>query len=297
MHGLVDDTTARLRSSSVQERSLFGRFMALAVSVTLLPVASCTAEGPTAPQMDGPRSTSVVDLSVASATDSSLTVRWTQVSDGAGEPADYRVKYAEQTIDWGTANTACTLSGNAIGVEMSCLITGLAPDSTYDVQLMSYRVVDGAWQDAAYSNITTGETEAPTTRTKTGIWMGADEIAALPMSGPAWNNLLTEAQASCETVDLSDRNQTNNVCIMAKALVYARTGEEAYADDVLVAIGEIVNAGRYDGRALALGRELAAYVIAADLIDLASYDPTLDQLFRAKPVSYTHLTLPTKRIV
>ncbi len=43
----------------------------------------------------------------------------------------------------------------------------------------------------------------------------------------------------------------------------------------------IVNGGTYHGRALALGRELAAYVIAADLIDLKTFDPVLDSDFRA----------------
>src|SRR5690606_7791705 len=37
----------------------------------------------------------------------------------------------------------------------------------------------------------------------------------------------------------------------------------------------------YGGRALALGRELGAYVIAADLVDLESHDPVLDGLFRS----------------
>jgi hypothetical protein len=69
---------------------------------------------------------------------------------------------------------------------------------------------------------------------------------------------------------------------MAKALVYARTGDARYAQDVLVAIQEIVNAPTYHGIALALGRELAAYVIAADVIDLAAYDPALDALFRTE---------------
>jgi hypothetical protein len=69
---------------------------------------------------------------------------------------------------------------------------------------------------------------------------------------------------------------------MAKALVYARTGTAAYADQVVTALRAIVNSGSYGGRALALGRELVAYVIAADLIHLASYDPSLDQAFRSK---------------
>ena len=47
----------------------------------------------------------------------------------------------------------------------------------------------------------------------------------------------------------------------------------------------------YNGQALALGRELAAYVIAADLIDLKEYDPALDRSWRTK--LGTLLTTPT----
>jgi hypothetical protein len=48
------------------------------------------------------------------------------------------------------------------------------------------------------------------------------------------------------------------------------------------ALQEIVGSGTYAGSALALGRELAAYVIAADLIDVQSRTPSLDIGFRAK---------------
>jgi len=57
------------------------------------------------------------------------------------------------------------------------------------------------------------------------------------------------------------------------------------------AIWSVVNAGAYTGRALALGRELAAYVIAADLIDLKAHDPGLDANFRSTIKAF--LTTPT----
>ncbi len=114
----------------------------------------------------------------------------------------------------------------------------------------------------------------------TGIWISPAELASLPTSGPAWNSLLAEANGACGTPDLSDQNQNNNVCVMAKALVFARTGQARYRMDVVRALGEIVDAPLYDGRALALGRELAAYVISADLIDLERYSPALDSRFR-----------------
>ena len=112
-----------------------------------------------------------------------------------------------------------------------------------------------------------------------GIWI--DQVS-FPTSGPAWQRLKSAADGECGVVDLADQDQGNNVCIMAKALVYARIGGPEYRTAVVSAITQIVALGTYSGRALALGRELAAYVIAADLIDLEHLDPTLDAAFRAK---------------
>jgi hypothetical protein len=237
-------------------------------------VASGTTSDPPAPAVVG-------DLSIAGATDSTLTVRWTQVDDGTGRPASYRVKYSVPSIAYGSALTGCaTVVGDAIGGEGSCTIANLDGGTDYEIQLMSYRLEDGVWVDAQYSNVAAGRTED--TPVDPGIWISRAEIAALPTSGAAWENLMETASGSCGIVDLADPDQDNNVCVMAKALVYARTGDATYARDVLVAIQEIVNAPTYDGLPLALGRELAAYVIAADVIDLAAYDPALDALFRTE---------------
>jgi hypothetical protein len=125
-----------------------------------------------------------------------------------------------------------------------------------------------------------------------GIWLSAAEIAALPTSGAAWNNLKSAADQACSTPDLANQDDPANVCVLAKGLVYARIGGTRYRDSVISALHSIVNSGTYNGRALALGRELIAYVIAADLIGLSQLDPSLDRAFRAKIVelrtTYTH---------
>jgi len=115
-----------------------------------------------------------------------------------------------------------------------------------------------------------------------GIWIAPAELAALPASGTAWNNVKSAADQSCGTPDLANQDQSNNVCILAKALVFGRTGQSSYRSDVIASLSAIVNSGTYSGRALALGRELAAYVIAADVIDLKNFDVALDTSFRAK---------------
>jgi hypothetical protein len=221
----------------------------------------------------------VGDLSIAAATDSTLTVHWTQIDDGAGQPASYRVKYSVPSISYGSASTGCSMVvGDAIGGEASCTIASLDGGTDYEVQLTSYRIEGGVWENIQYSNVAVGRTED--TPVDPGIWIGRAELAALPMSGPAWSNLLATADGSCGLVALADQTQDNNVCVMAKALVYARTGNALYAVDVVAALTQVALGAAFEGRALALGRELAAYVIAADLIGLGTLDPTLDAAFR-----------------
>jgi hypothetical protein len=117
----------------------------------------------------------------------------------------------------------------------------------------------------------------------TGIWITQEGIARLPMTGPAWTNLQATADENAGTPTLRDQDADANVKILAKALVYARTKAPQYRTDVCAALAVITQQNTEEnGRVLALGRELAAYVIAADLIDLAHFDPALDGLFRAK---------------
>src|SRR3989338_5352511 len=124
-----------------------------------------------------------------------------------------------------------------------------------------------------------------------GIWISPADLAAKPTSGSAWNGLLSAANSSCGTPDLANQDDGANVCVMAKALVFARTGTTSYRTDVITALRSIVNSGTYNGRALAIGRELGAYVIAADLISLSTADSALDQQFRLKIREF--LTTPT----
>jgi hypothetical protein len=150
---------------------------------------------------------------------------------------------------------------------------------------MSYRNTAAGPDGQSFSNVPNATTSGSSTvqaQATTGIWISPAEIARLPMSGSAWTNVLAAANNSCGTVDLTDQDQSTNVCVLAKALVFVRTGTASYRSGVLTAVSQIVASGTYTGRALALGRELGAYVVAADLVDLKNYDPTLDASFRAK---------------
>lgn len=110
-----------------------------------------------------------------------------------------------------------------------------------------------------------------------GIWVTPAEVQALPRSGPAWEGLLRWAKRSAAAPRLADQDDVTDVVVLAKALVYARTGEEPYRsqaiEGIMAAIG--TEAG---GRSLAVARNLSGYVIAADLVDLP---PAADQRFRS----------------
>jgi hypothetical protein len=99
------------------------------------------------------------------------------------------------------------------------------------------------------------------------IWISRERLLELPTEGAAWDNLTKAAQKPLMPPDVSDQDDPANVHLLAKALVYARTGRESYRDTViqacLLAIG--TEAG---GRTLALGKELMAYVLAADLVGM-----------------------------
>ena len=113
-----------------------------------------------------------------------------------------------------------------------------------------------------------------------GLWISPQRLASLPMSGSAWNSLKSIADGSLGTPDLADQDTRHNLRTMGVALVYARTGNSSYrakaADAIMSAIGTEGGA-----RALAIGRNLAAYVIAADLIDFKNYRPSDESTFRS----------------
>jgi PKD repeat protein len=103
--------------------------------------------------------------------------------------------------------------------------------------------------------------------TSTGIWIDPDELALLPTTGAAWNELLSDANV-LGPINLSDQDEQDDSNLLAAALVAARTGDAARAAFVR---STILNAMETEngGRTLALGRNLLCLVLAADLIGLS----------------------------
>ncbi|MCR9096908.1 MAG: alginate lyase family protein [bacterium] len=111
----------------------------------------------------------------------------------------------------------------------------------------------------------------PTREAKSGVWLSAEELAALPTSGPAWEALRRAAQSPTNRPDLSDQDDATNVRVLAKALVAARTGDEDLRREVVRAL-ERARGTERGASVLAVARELIAYVVAADLIGLDGPD-------------------------
>ncbi|REJ88810.1 MAG: hypothetical protein DWQ34_21340 [Planctomycetota bacterium] len=124
------------------------------------------------------------------------------------------------------------------------------------------------WSEPEPAKRSVDRDDAHAVRTPTGIWTSAEELAGLTVSGPLWRNVKSAADRRTKPPDLSDQNQKNNVRVLAKALVYAGTGEERYRDEVVAHCLHVI--GTEGGRTLPLARELLAYVIAADLVVLPS---------------------------
>jgi hypothetical protein len=103
----------------------------------------------------------------------------------------------------------------------------------------------------------------------------AAEIATLPTSGTAWQNMKAAADSSAGTPDLSNQDSNTDVNVLAKAFVYARTKVVSYRTQVMASLRTVVGT-EAGGRTLAAGRGIPAYVIAADLISLPTYNPTFN---------------------
>jgi hypothetical protein len=105
-------------------------------------------------------------------TTNSVTLSFTEVSDGAGQAASYLARFAVAPISWGSAidvsqgTCKVPMAGTAIGAKRSCTVLGLAAATAYQLQLVAFRgtlnvnAVFGALSNVA-SGTTTGSTVPP----------------------------------------------------------------------------------------------------------------------------------------
>src|SRR5690606_36540119 len=159
-----------------------------------------------------------------------------------------------------------------------CFDASILPRHRYDFLMMSFAVDGTKWVDARFSNILTVSpvsvggappVPAPGGDASRGIWMDRYQLMSLPTSGPAWERVVADAERASESAEIADADSDHDVHTMAAALVCVRTQDlcDLARDAVVDAIGT-----ERGGRWLAVGRNLGAYVIAADLLDLRADD-------------------------
>ena len=125
------------------------------------------------------------------------------------------------------------------------------------------------------------------TYTSGAMWISSSELMSLPTSGASWEKIATAAYGSWGAADLQYPTNKHAIYTLAGALVSTRNGDVALRSKVRDAIlaakrslDESTEWQSEDG-VLSAGRQIGAYVIAADLINLPSYDAVADNEFRS----------------
>lgn len=102
-----------------------------------------------------------------------------------------------------------------------------------------------------------------------GVWIGKDELMARATSGAAWTKVLADANASPGTANVADQDNKHDAYTLAAALVAVRTGQASYRTKAIKGIRDAIGTEFNSGtRWLAISRNLLAYVVAADILDL-----------------------------
>jgi hypothetical protein len=131
------------------------------------------------------------------------------------------------------------------------------------------------------------------------MWISSAELMSLPTSGAAWDKMRTVAYGSWGTADLKNQDNKHAINTLAGALTYARTGDASLRSKVksaiLAAKHSLDQSSEWQttNGVLATGRQLGAYVISADLIDLKNYDAAADLEFRLWLASIRTTTIGT----
>ena len=149
----------------------------------------------------------VTDLQASVTGSTSVTLSFTQVNDGTGQPAKYNVRYAVAPISWGSATSTtsgtCTtpVAGTATGSQLSCTVLGLTAATNYNFQLVAFRGTMNL--NAVYgslSNIVSATTTSSTPPPPV-------PVASVSVT-PASSSLLIGATAQLSAVT---RDASNNV--------------------------------------------------------------------------------------
>jgi hypothetical protein len=134
---------------------------------------------------------------------------------------------------------------------------------------------------------TTSSQNTSSANSSGGMWITSSELMNLPTSGASWDKIRNAAYGSWGTANLQNQDNKHAIYTLAGALVYARTGDTALQskvrDAILAAKRSLDESAEWQSvnGVLAAGRQIGAYVISADLINLKSYDAAADNEFRS----------------
>jgi len=164
-----------------------GMATAIAAGSATITATSAGAHGTAAISVSGGTTTTppaaVSDLATMAATDSTINVSFTEVSDGTGAPSSYEVRFAPGTISWGTAAPVVSgtcgtpLAGQAVGNKRTCTVGGLTAGTSYQFQIVAFRgTLNQNAVFGALSNVASGATIAQ-------MIVGAVTVAPTAISG------------------------------------------------------------------------------------------------------------------
>lgn len=106
------------------------------------------------------------------------------------------------------------------------------------------------------------------------------ELRVLPTTGTAWTSMKAIADGSLGSPDLTDQDNRHSVKTLGVALVANRLDSDSYRAKARAAIMSAIGTERVGAgnSILSLGRQLGAYVLAADLIGMSGAE---DSTFRS----------------
>jgi hypothetical protein len=209
----------------------------------------------------------IANISVGLIATSGAAIMWT-----TDEPADSQVEYGTTS----TYGSVTPLNASLVTAH-SVTLSGLQAGTTYHYLVKSR---DAAGNLAAMGDFTFTMTAS------NGIWIGTTELAMLPMSGTEWSEVLAAADAAwtVQGIEVQSSHEYHQQAL-AGALVYARLAPSAsaqpYRAKVAQAIRNVIAVPTVTSSSVtAPSRNLGAWAINADLIDLPRYDAVLDAQFR-----------------
>lgn len=158
-------------------------------------------------------------------------------------------------------------------------------NDTHNLSVKAYDTF-GNIGNAGLTIIVKNESTPPPISSGDGIWISRDELMALPASGDPWDNMykravvngLESSGALENRVGLHENDNKHDTNVLGLAYRSVRLGDAVGVERVVSEISTVPGSDRE--RALPFCRNITAYIIAADVIDLSSKNSQVDKQFR-----------------